>query len=182
MQNSKRNDKGNSLIDIIKDFVVVDIETTGLDPRYDEIIEISALKIRNNEIVGTFSELIKPTYEIDEFITELTGITNDMLNEANQINVVLPKFMEFVGTDIIIGHNVNFDINFLYDNLLECNESTLNNDFIDTLRIARRVLKDLKHHRLDDLTMYFNITQRDKHRALNDCKLTLEVYLKLCYK
>ena len=99
------------------DYVIFDIETTGLDSSYDEIIEIGAIRIENNKVVSQFQSLVKPNIEIDDYITELTGITNDMLIDAPKIEDVLPQFMEFVGSEILIGHNVNFDINFIYDNL-----------------------------------------------------------------
>ena len=114
---SLREQKGKSLIDIPNNYVVFDIETTGLDPEFDEIIEIGAVKIKDGIKIDTFNSLIKPEYEIDEFITELTGITNEMVENAPSIDEVLPKFMDFIKDYIIIGHNVNFDINFFYDNL-----------------------------------------------------------------
>lgn len=110
--------KGKSLIEIPNKYIAFDIETTGLDPMYDEIIEIGAIKIEDGKEIETFSTLIKPEYEIDEFITELTGITNEMVMDAPKINEVLPKFMDFIKDSIILGYNVNFDINFIYDNLI----------------------------------------------------------------
>ena len=108
--------KGESLIDFPSDYTIVDIETTGLSPQQCEIIEISALKIRNDKIKAKFSTLVKPEGLIGRFITKLTGITNLMVENAPKIDKVLPKFLEFAGNDCIIGHNVNFDINFIYDN------------------------------------------------------------------
>ena len=102
-----------------------------------------------------------------------------MLQNAPDISEVLPSFNDFVSNDIIIGHNVNFDINFLYDNYMEYLQKPLTNNFIDTLRIARKILPELKHHRLDDLIEYFNKEVRNEHRALNDCILTNEIYKEL---
>ena len=85
----------------------------------------------------------------------------------------------FLGKDIIVGHNVNFDINFLYDNMEEHIDTYLSNDYVDTLRIARKVLPNLRHHKLDDLITYFHLTKRNEHRALNDCVLTNQVYITL---
>ena len=93
---------------------------------------------------------------------------------------MIKRIKDFLGDDIIVGHNVNFDINFLYDTIREQLGDYLTNDYIDTLRISRRVLKELSHHRLDDLIDYFGLKQRREHRALNDCVLTNQVYLKLC--
>ena len=170
--------KGKRLCTSLSDYCVVDIETTGLSPAFCKIIEISAIKVRNKEIVSTFSMLINPHTKLDSFIIALTGINDKMLQEAPEIEDVLVQFLSFVGNDIILGHNVNFDINFLYDNILNYLGEYFTNDFIDTMYIARRVLS-LPHNRLDDLVKYFNITARDKHRALNDCDLTYKVYLNL---
>ena len=192
----KRIDKGTSIVDVIKDYTIIDIETTGLDPFYNEIIEISALRIRNNEIVDRYDTLVKPRQSflaseddtdfhlengeklqyIDEFISELTGITNAMLGKAPDISEVLPTFNEFIDNDILIGHNINFDINFLYDKYVEYLQKPLTNNFIDTLRIARKILPELRHHRLDDLIEYFFKEIRNEHRALNDCILTDKIY------
>lgn len=172
---SLREQKGKSLIDIPNNYVVFDIETTGLDPEIDEIIEIGAVKIKDGIKIDTFNSLIKPEYEIDEFITELTGITNEMVENAPSINEVLPKFMDFINDYIIIGHNVNFDINFIYDNLEELNISPITNDFVDTLRISRRLIPELKHHKLSDLANYFNIDTNGSHRSLKDVEITFEV-------
>ena len=198
-QKPQREKKGRSTIDIIKDYCVIDIETTGLDSRFNEIIEISALKVRENKVIDKYTSLVKPRQAvyvgddetdyyiedgkkvayIDEFISDLTGITNQMLGEALDISQVLPTFNEFIGNDILIGHNINFDINFLYDNYIEYLQEPLTNNFIDTLRIARKTLPELRHHRLDDLTEYFNKEMRSEHRALNDCVLTNEIYNEL---
>ena len=171
----KRN-KGKSLIDFPNDYTIIDLETTGLDPQFDEIIEMSALKIKNNKIIDQFSTLIRPEYEIDKFIEDLTGITNIMLKNAPLIEDKISEFVKFIGNDIIIGHNVNFDINFLYDNYLKITDKELKNDFVDTMRLSRNYLKELNHHRLIDLVNYYNIDVEQFHRALSDCKSTFDIY------
>ena len=175
-----RNDKVKSLIEDLDNYTVVDIETTGLNWKFNKILEISALKVRNHKVIAEFSELINPHEPIPRFIKNLTGITDEMVKEALELDVVLRKFQEFLADDIIVGHNVNFDVNFLYDNFYFILGETLSNHFVDTLRIARKLLPELRHHRLDDLTSFFGIELRDKHRALNDCLLTNKVYLKMC--
>ena len=172
-----RKNKGKSLILLPDSYTVFDIETTGLDSTYDEIIEIGALKIRDNKIVEQFSYLIKPKFPIDEFITELTGITNEMVSDAPSINEVLPKFLEFIDNDILVGHNVNFDINFIYDNLIKLNyKEGLANDFVDTLRLSRKILNELNHHRLKDLADFYGINDIGSHRSIKDCEITNEVF------
>lgn len=176
---TERKEKGKNIIDFPKDYVVIDIETTGLSADYDSIIELAALKVVNNEISETFSSLVNPRFKIDPFITELTGITNEMLKSAETIKKVLPKFIDFIGDSKIVGHNVNFDINFIYDNCIEVMNKPLRNDFIDTMRIARKVLRELPHHRLSDLASYYNVSYEGAHRALTDCKITQDCFQKL---
>lgn len=172
--------KGNSLIRKLDDYTVLDIETTSLDTFSGEIVEISAIKVRNKNEIQNFSELIKTKKEIGYFTTRLTGITNEMVEKQGKNLVeVLKNFKDFLGNDIIVGHNVNFDINFIYDNMQENLNEYLSNDFVDTLRISRKVLPNLRHHKLDDLIQYFNLTRRNEHRALNDCILTNQVYINL---
>jgi DNA polymerase-3 subunit epsilon len=175
---NKRN-KGKSILELIDDYVVVDIETTGLSPEYDEIIELSSLRIKNNEIIDQFSTLCKPNYEIPVFITELTGITNDMVKDAPKVENILEEYINFIGNSIIIGHNVNFDINFIYDNYKKYYNKELSNNFIDTMRLSRRALPELEHHRLIDLSEYFNIKEKNSHRGLIDCDKTFKVYVLL---
>lgn len=172
----ERTLKGKSTIDLLSDYIVFDIETTGLDSSYDEVIEIGAIKVKNNKTVSKFNSLVKPKNEIDEYITELTGITNEMVKDAPTIEEVLPDFMDYIGNDILIGHNVNFDINFIYDNLYRNKLDVLTNDFIDTMRISRKLLPELPHHRLIDLAKYFKIDSTNNHRSLKDCEITMNVY------
>lgn len=172
----ERTLKGKSTIDLLSDYIIFDIETTGLDSSYDEVIEIGAIKVKNNKIVSKFNSLVKPKNEIDEYITELTGITNEMVKDAPTIEEILPDFMNYIGNDILIGHNVNFDINFIYDNLYRNKFDVLTNDFIDTMRISRKLLPELPHHRLIDLAKYFKIDSTNNHRSLKDCEITMIVY------
>ena len=180
MNGNKRLYKGHSLIKNLDDYTVLDIETTSLDSFAGEIVEISAIKVRDKKEINTFSELIKTKNEIGYFTTRLTGITNQMVQrDGKDLINVLKAFQKFLGNDIIVGHNVNFDINFIYDNMKENLNEYLTNDYVDTLRLSRRLLPNLKHHKLDNLIDYFNLVKRDEHRALNDCVLTDQVYIRL---
>ena len=174
-----RKGKGKSVIDFPSTYTVLDIETTGLDPRYCEIIEISAMKYSSGQNIGTFSTLVKPSEPIDEYITSLTGITNDMLKNAPDIVETMQKFYNFVGSDLIVGYNVNFDINFLYDNLLNCHSLTLSNSFIDVMRIARKVLHDLKNHKQVTVAEHYGISTAGAHRAAVDCEICNAIFEKL---
>lgn len=156
---------------IVHDYCVLDTETTGLSAYYDEIIEVGILKIRDNEIVDTYSQLIKPSEEISDFITRLTGISNDMMQDMPTIADIKDSILEFIGDDVIIGHNISFDIRFLNAGL----DYELDNHCVDTRQLSRKLFTDLKHHRLSDLTKYFNL-YNNEHRALADCIATKQLY------
>jgi DNA polymerase-3 subunit epsilon len=171
-----RDEKGKSLLKSISNYVVLDLETTGLDPTYDHIIELATIKIRNNEVVDKFQTLVNPGIEIDWVITELTGITNAMLANEPILENVLQSFIDFISDDIVIAHNANFDINFLYDACIWHLKSPFKNDFIDTMRVSRRMFKDESHHRLCDLVERFGIGTQVEHRALGDSIQTGKCY------
>ena len=169
----EKSKKGKSLLDFPDRFVCVDLETTGLSPQYDEIIEICAIKIANQQQIGSFHTLIKPQEEIDDYITELTGITNKMVSDSPSIEFVLPKLIEFIADEIVVGHNVSFDVNFIYYNYLEYYNKYFQNDYIDTMRLSKRLYPELPHHRLNDLIELFDIKTDGAHRANRDCEATV---------
>ena len=170
-----RERKGKSHLTFFDDYVVLDLETTGFDPTYDEIIEIAAIKYSKGKKVSDFTTLVKPDNYINEYITKLTGITNEMVKNSPKIEKVLPDLMNFLGDSVIVAHNANFDINFLYDNCMCCLNEPFINDFIDTMRISRRLFKEIRH-RLIDLTKEFGISFDVRHRSMTDCEATYKVY------
>lgn len=174
-----REYKGENLVELPSNFTVIDLETTGLYPEWDEIIEVAAIKCRNYNVVDVYSALVKPEDPIDDFISELTGITNDMLENAKDISAVLPGFIKFIGDDIVIAHNANFDINFLYDKRKENFGEPFSNNFVDTMRISRLLHRGEKHHRLKDLCARYEIVRDEEHRALSDCYACLECYCRI---
>lgn len=180
---SKRN-KGNSLLKIPADYTIVDVETTGYDQRFDNIIEVGCIKYRGGEETARYNTLIKPPKNysgnyVDVYIESLTGITNEMLSSAPAFDDVAETLWDFIKGELLVGHNVNFDVNFLYDIFVSFDSALiLNNDFVDTLRIARRVLPELEYHRLEDLDDYFDIGIAH-HRAISDCETTNIVLQKL---
>ena len=180
LEKVKREFKGKSLIDFPTDFCVVDLETTGFIPEFDSIIEIGALKYSNRTLVDKFQSLVKPNVElIPDCLTEKTGITNEMLKNSPTIGEILPAFDEFLFDNIVVGHNVNFDVNFLYENYLSCLSKPFTNDFIDTLRIARKLYPEYPSHKLDFLAQKFGQTAREIHRSLTDCEITAFCYEKM---
>lgn len=172
---TNRPHKGKSLLLFPADYTVVDIETTGLDPCWDEIIELSALRVRSGEVCGRFSTLVKPENKISDFITSLTGIANEDVADAPTISEALPDFLGFVGADIIVGHNVHFDVNFIYDAAAICSDKPVTNDIVDTMRLARHILPQLKHHRLHDVADALGVDSAGAHRGLVDCEMTHSV-------
>lgn len=177
-----RSGKGNSLLCKPDEYVVIDLETTGLSPEYDTIIELAALKVSGNAIIDTFSSLVRYEHElhIDDFITSLTGITQEMVDSAPMINTVLPSFLDFVGESIVVGHNVAFDINFIYDESMARYGKPFTNDYVDTMRISRRLRPELRHHRLKDVADFYSLDYSSAHRALADCDITFKCYELLC--
>lgn len=171
-----REFKGNSLLEDVSDYVAIDLETTGLDPMYDDIIEFGAVKVSNGIIIDKFQSLINPGYEISPFIATLTGISNEMLASAPSLVPTLSKFIEFLGNYTIVGHNVNFDINFIYDACINNLGVAFSNNFIDTMRLSRRIFPEEKHHRLSDVSKRFSIGENVEHRALSDAIKAHECY------
>ncbi len=168
--------KGRQLNVFPDSFVCLDIETTGLSPVYDDIIEVSALRVEDGRAVDSFSEIINIHRPLPPFIASLTGITDAMIATGGEADDVLARFLDFTGDSVVMGHNVNFDINFLYDNCMARLGAVFGNDYVDTLKIARKLLPQLPHHKLDDLMRFYGIRPRDQHRALNDCELTVACY------
>lgn len=171
-----RDCKGQSLLAAFDDYIVIDLETTGLSPSDGEIIEFAAVKVRNGEIIDTFSSLANPRCLIDLHITALTGITNDMLAQAPDIAEVLGSFLTFIHGAPLVGHNVSFDVNFLYDSAVRHYGQPVCNDWVDTLRIARRVAAHLPNHKLATLANYYGIPNDQAHRALSDVLCTQKLY------
>lgn len=174
-----RERKGKSLISFPEKYVCLDLETTGFSSQYDEIIEICAVKVDGDREVDRFHTLVKPENEIDEYISELTGITNELVAGAPRIETVLPAFIEFISDLVIVGHNVNFDINFIYDNCLQHLNYYFENNYVDTMRLSRKLVPELKHHRLKDLIKHFNIKAEKEHRADSDCVATILCFTRL---
>ncbi|PTJ95535.1 PolC-type DNA polymerase III, partial [Staphylococcus simulans] len=132
-----QREKGRNLLDFPNEYVVIDIETTGLDSKYDAIIEVAGIRYIDGVEKERYQELINPQYPIDSFISELTGITNEMLKNARFENEVMNDFYSFIGNSIVVAHNAHFDINFVYDSLQKNYDIKFDNDFVDTLRISR---------------------------------------------
>lgn len=169
-----------SVKEAISDYTVIDLETTGINVSTCEIIEASAVKVRDNRIVEQFSTLVKPDHKISGLITSITGITNDMVKNSPNIREILPQYLAFIGDDIILGHNVaSFDRNIIKHHCERLGLPQFLNDTFDTLSFSKRCNLDIPNHKLTTLTQYFGIYHDDAHRALADCIANHECYQKL---
>ncbi len=162
-------------MNLFDDFVAVDIETSGLDNSKDEIIEIGAARFNSLRPIEEFSELINPFMPISDFITELTGITNVMLeNDGRPADEVIDNFRDFIGDSPLVFHNGAFDISFLEKFI-----STIGASFLDTKIISRIYYPFARYHGLRSLAEMFSIENKNTHRALSDALVTGEIMVKL---
>ena len=166
-----KND-GYSLLVIPTDYTLVDLETTGLNSKYDKIIEVGCIKYHNGSEVARYQTLVKPPIKIPYGVELKTGITNEMVADAPKFEEIAKDVWEFLKGEIIVGHNVdNFDMKFLYENFKIHLGLDFDNDSVDTLKIARKALPNIKRHNLDSMIDYFKISPDfSRHRAIGDCQ------------
>lgn len=179
------NDKKDIVINYDRDkeynsFVVFDLETTGLSAINDMITEIGAVKIVDGVVVDTFSELINPERPIPPKITEITGITDEMVKDKPTINMIISSFKEFIGDSVLVAHNASFDLGFIREKM-RINNIKINNPVLDTLELSRAVFPDLKSHRLNIIAKHLDISLINHHRAVDDATATAEIFLKILY-
>ena len=163
---------------MLADYVAIDLETTGLNPRMEKIIEIGAVRVRNGVVEDTFCTYINPGKAIPQRVTELTGITNEDVENAPYIEEVLPGFLEFLGEDYLLGHNIIFDYSFLKKVAVN-QKLTFERKGIDTLRIARRFLTNLESRNLGFLCKHYEIPLEEAHRAYHDAHVAHLLYQRL---
>lgn len=166
---------------ISKTFSVTDIETTGQKPEDSEIIEVATIKVKNGEIKEEFCSYIKPVFPIPLYITQMTGIKNEDVKDAQRVGVVLQEWLKFIsGSDYFCAHNVMFDYDFIYKYLVACNLKLdiLNKlNFFCTVKTARILYPDLASRKLEDLIKHFKIPVEKRHRALDDALATAKILL-----
>ncbi len=158
-------------------FTVVDFETTGLNAINDEIVEIGAVRIENMKIVDEFHSLVKPRKEMSQKSLEITGITLEELESARGVEEILPKLLEFIGDSVFVAHNADFDYRFLRESARRLNKE-VNMPYIDTLQFSKSLLR-LSGYGLEKVVKALNLGKFNHHRALDDTKITAEVFLKL---
>lgn len=158
-------------------YVCIDLETTGLNPKQDKIIEIGAVRVEGGRIAGQWETFVNPGRKLEERIVELTGIHDEQLADAPGIEEVLPEFLAFAGEQILLGHGVLFDYSFVKKAAVN-ERMTFERQGIDTLKIARKYLQKLESRSLGSLCAYYAIPH-NAHRALEDAKATVALYGKL---
>ena len=165
-------------------YVVVDIETTGIDPYKSKITEIGAIKVENNKIIGVYSKLINPEVTISKEIQELTGISNEIVKNELKIQDVIGEFVDFCENYILVGHNIIFDYSFLKVNATK-NKINFEKKGVDTYFLAKKLLeKKIKSKSLTSLCEFYKINRENKHRAYDDalaCYDLLKIFIEEFY-
>jgi len=162
-------------------FVILDLETSGAAPSTGAAItEIGAVKVRGGEVIGEFQTFVNPQHELSDFITSLTGITDEMLSDAPKIKSVLPDLFEFLGSHketVLVAHNAPFDLGFLKAAAKKHKRAWPDYPVIDTVRIARSVLErdEVANCKLSTLATFFGARTSPTHRALDDARATVDV-------
>ena len=170
--------KSNNIL--VDNYVVLDFETTGLNTNNNHIIEVALLKYENDILVDELVTLIDPCIAIPPYITSLTGIDDEMVYNMPKIEDIIQQMVDFIGNNIILGHNITFDLRFLVANMKRYiyDDKQYIFKYIDTLQLARKYLNYLPNHRLETLKNYYGI-QEISHRAKQDCLTTQNIYLKI---
>ncbi len=158
-------------------YVVFDIETTGFSPVTNRIIEIGAVKVESGQITDRFSAFVNPQVPIPFEIEKLTGISDSMVIDADTIEVILPRFLEFVGDAALVAHNAGFDVNFIKENAKRQN-IPVDLTYVDTVGIARTLLTGQAKYTLDAVAKTLKISLENHHRAVDDAECTAEIFLK----
>ena len=161
----------------VPDYVVFDLETTGISAARDQVVEISAVKVERGQVVEEFSTLVNPQMPIPFYASQVNGITDQMVVASPLFAEALAGFLDFAGDSVLVGHNIHsFDMKFIWRDARKFWNKIPGNDYIDTLHMARMCLPQLGHHKLVDLAAYYGISPEGAHRALNDCRMNQQVY------
>ena len=160
-----------------EEFVVFDIETTGLNSHTNKIIEIGAVKIKSGRIIDRYSQLINPGISIPYHITEITSITNEQVANQPKIDEVIGKFVDFIGDAVLVAHNAPFDMGFIKRDIKEYLNIDLENSVIDTLQMARDLFPDFKKYGLGDLNKSLGLALEKHHRAVDDSQATANMFI-----
>ena len=171
------NKAGKKLIKYVPDYVLFDLETTGISCQTDQVIEISAVKVIGGKVVDEFSTLVNPGVPIPPGASNVNGIYDDMVKDAPIFETALSDFLEFAEDYVFVGHNIHrFDMRFIWRDAEKYWGKTIGNDYVDTLEISNMYLPELHSHTLVDLACHYGIDSDGAHRALNDCRMNQQVF------
>lgn len=162
-------------------FICFDIETTGLSAARDKITEIGAVKVENGVITDTFSTFANPEMPIPQKITQLTGITDDMVKDAPSQSEAVGAFLEFAGDNVLVAHNAPFDTSFIAKACEDMGRE-YNYTSIDTVAISRAILKDIKNCKLDTVAKFLRLGDFNHHRATDDAEMLARIFINLCQR
>ena len=173
---------GDKDYDFINDeFIIFDLETTGLSPLTCKITEIGAVKVKNGEVLEVFNTFADPEEHIPENITELTGITDEMVAGAPSQKEAVEAFLAFAGDRLLVAHNASFDTSFVRT-CCENNKIPFTNSYLDTVAMSRHVNPELSKHKLDSLAEYFGLGDFNHHRASDDAEMLAAIFFKMVEK
>mgnify|MGYP001118129653 CR=1 FL=1 len=165
---------------MVNSYVCFDLETTGLSPEKDEIIEIGAVRVEEGKVIDRFSRFVKPDHPISSMVTSLTGISNEMVADAGPTDRTIYDFLYFCGELPVVGHNLMFDYRFTY-RYAKKYYMDFQKKGLDTLKIARKVLPDLPSKSLENLCSHYGIVNTSAHRAYHDALATAKLYQTLAH-
>ena len=172
--------QGRKFDGYVTDYVVFDLETTGISCTTDRVIEISAVKVQGAKAVDEFSALVNPEMKIPFRASQVNHIYDDMVKDAPVFEKVLADFDAFIGDMVLVGHNIHtFDMKFIQRDAFLYWGRVFANDYIDTLALSRQCLPQLSNHKLTDLANHYRIAADGAHRALADCRMNQKVFEKL---
>lgn len=163
---------------MLKDYVVIDLEMTGLNAKTDKILEVAAIRVRDGRAEESFSAIVNPGVALSEKVTELTGITQEQAENGAPLDETLQEFLAFLGDDVLVGQNVIFDFSFLKQWAVN-HKLVLEKRAVDTLKLARQFLPAEQKKDLESLCAYFEIPRVNAHRALDDARETAQIFEKM---
>lgn len=162
----------------VQNYTVLDLEMTGLSPKTEKIIEIGAIRMRNGKEESVLSCLVNPGRHLPSGIEELTGITDEMVKNGEKEDIAIQKLLDFIGEDLLVGHNIRSDYSFLAQWCINKKKS-IRMQAIDTLKIARALLPAEEPKKLDSLCIRYQVSREHAHRALDDARETAEIFEKM---
>ena len=161
-------------------YIVLDIETTGLSPDKDEIVRISAIRVENEKEIDAFTSLVKPDNRIPQEVSKIIGITDDMVSDSPSIEEILPKLMKFIRHTVLVGYNISFDLKFLNRASKRYFDKYIGNNYIDVPELAKEFLTDMKSFRPENMAAHFGIEIEASPQGLSECRMTKSLYENIC--